>query len=110
MLQDSQRSARAGKPCWAAHVYHFLGNLGIDYRSCHDGIDERVVMTALCERYDRVWDGLCQLPREAPDRARLPTYSSWFDSGSSFRRPAYLFFDLSASLTCTYMRFRLGVS
>ena len=51
---------------------------------------------------------MCRLPREALDRARLATYFAWFDSGKWLRRPSYLFFDFSASVTCTYLRFRLG--
>ena len=47
-------------------------------------------------------------PREALDRARLATYFAWFDSGKWLRRPSYLFFYFSASVTCTYLRFRLG--
>ena len=90
-------------------VAKFLRNVG--YHSVpgsHAFIDEAVALRALCDRYDRVWDGLCRAPREAPDRAKLATYFAWFDPGAWLVRPSYLFFDFSASATCTSLRFRLG--
>ena len=109
MLSDSQSSFQEGRTCWAGQVAQFLRNVGFQFSlDCHNIIDEEGALQALCAKYYEVWDGLCRLPREAPDRAKLTTYFAWFDSGSWLRRPSYLFFDFSAAVTCTYMRFRLG--
>ena len=109
MLGDSHSSFQEGQTCWASQVAQFLRNSGYQVNAnCHAFIDEAGALKALCTMYDRVWDGLCRLPREAPDRARLASYFAWFDSGAWLRRPSYLFFDFSATVTCTYMRFRLG--
>ena len=109
MLNDSQRSSQEGRSCWAGQVAQFQRNVGYQAtEGSHEFIDEARVLEALRAVYDKVWDGLCRLPREAPDRARLASYLAWFDSGRWLRRPSYLFFDLSATVTCTYMRFRLG--
>ena len=108
MLQDSCQSSCAGKKCWAGEVDKFLGNVGCDALSGQAPLDEDNVLAALCRVYDQVWDGLCRYPRQAPDRAKLATYFAWFDSGAWLRRPKYMFLDLPASATCTYLRFRLG--
>ena len=109
MLSDSQSSSQEGRNCWAGQVQKFLHNAAYQLsQNCHDFIDEAGALKALRTAYDKVWDGLCRLPRQAADRARLASYFAWFDSGDWLRRPKYLFFDFSASVTCTYMRFRLS--
>ena len=106
---DSRQSDSEHKKCWAGELAQFLRNLG--YRSRPDGpalIDEDGALDALRAKYDDVWQGLPRYPRQAADRVRFATYFAWFDGGQWLRRPPYLFFDLSARATCTYMRFRLG--
>ena len=111
MLRDSHSSFRQGKKCWVGRVAQFLRTVGLGIDVNFDQqIDEAEVLKALCASYDKVWDGLCRLPRQAMDKAKLATYFAWCDSGAWLRRPAYLFFDFSATVaaTCTCMRYRLG--
>ena len=57
-----------------------------------------------------MWQGLHTSPRQArqaPDRICLTTYYRWFDREKWLDRPKYLVFDLSAPVTCAYLRFRL---
>ena len=83
MLSDTQVSSREGRSCWAGEITKFLGNVRYQpHPDSHAFIDEQAALTGLCSQYDKVWDGLCRLPRQAPDRAKLATYFAWFDPGS----------------------------
>ena len=86
MLRDHHSSFRQGKKCWVRRVAQFLRSvvLGIDI-SFDQQIDEAEVLKALSPSYDKVWDGLCRLPWQAPDRATLAAYFAWFDSGAWLR-------------------------
>ena len=57
------------------------------------------MLKALCASDDKAWDGLCRLPRQAPNRVKLATYFAWCDSGVWLRRPSYLFFGFLAAAT-----------
>ena len=109
MLMDSFRSSQEGRKCWAGDLDKFLRNVGGALQlNSQSVVDESAVLALLCRAYDKVWDGLCRHPRQAPDRAKLATYFAWFDSGSWLRRPGYMYLDFPVSSMCTYLRFRLG--
>ena len=109
MMLDSELSAQQGVRCWAADIFRFLRD--VNYRGIttpEQRVDEKLVLAALCRRYDAVRLGLGADPRQVVERARFATYFAWLDSGSWLARPKYLLADFSASSTSAYMRFMLG--
>ena len=92
-------------------IKRFLSHIGYTEQFELQGqspLDEARVLELLLASYDRVWQGLSEDPHLATDRVKHATYFRWFDTGAWLTRPAYLFLDYPAPVTCEFLRFRLG--
>ena len=108
-MRDSLSATVYRRKFWASELITFLAEIGCEVqRGSSFFVDVDHALKLLCEQYYSVWQGLHTLPRQAPDRVRLTTYYRWGDREKWLDRRKYLFFDLSAPVTCAYLRFRLG--
>lgn len=90
MMRDSHVNAGLSCGSCAKDVNSFLERIGYEtVVGAPEFIEKQKALDLLLVRYDSIWQGLHDSPREAPDRVKLTTYFRWFDRSRWLDRSSF---------------------